>query len=132
MKTEKRTPKRRRTTPAASVAAPPTTAPTLEGVNQGAIETMALGVDAIRAEIERVRGGKAKSKRDPGSLIASLAAKAGAIYEATRKAEAARLKRLESITPALVLAWFRQLDRADREHLIRELSVIESRKSGLA
>ncbi|MCA1833028.1 MAG: hypothetical protein ABR520_11200 [Mycobacteriales bacterium] len=94
---------------------------------------MALGVDAIRAEIERVRTGKlGKSKRDPGSLVASLASKAGAIYEATRKAEAARLKRLESITPALVLQWFRQLDRADREHILRELSVIESRRSGLA
>src|SRR5262249_41829663 len=121
------------TTAAEYQPARPRTNPTAEAVHNAALEPMAVSVDAIRDQIDEIATGKTKpSRRDPGSLIASLGAKAGAIYEATRKAEAARLKRIQSITPALVLAWFRQLDRTDREHMLRELSVIESRKSGLA
>lgn len=111
---------------------PPTPA-TLEAVSQGALETMAAGLDAIRSQIDAIKVGTGgDSKYDAGSRIAFLAAKAGSIYEATRKADAARLKRLQGVTIPLVLAWYRQLDRAERDHLLGEFRNIDARKSGLA
>jgi hypothetical protein len=110
----------------------PPTEPTAAAVNQAAIETMAAGVDAIRAQIASIQAGTGgDSRHDAGSRIAFLAAKAGSIYEATRKAEAARQKRLEAMSPAMVLAWYRGLAQADREHIMRELLNVDSRRSGL-
>lgn len=111
---------------------PPTPA-TSEAVNRAAIEAMALAIDALHHEIAEIQAGRGgESKHDRGSRIAFLAAKAGGIYETTRKAEAARLKRMQGVTPALVLAWYRQLDRAERDHLLGELANIDARRSGLA
>lgn len=128
----------RRSIPAPDAPAPlPTvtraTAATPGAVLDAAIATMALAIDTIHADIVLISQGKGgDSKHDRASRVAFLATRAGAIAESMRKHEAAHLKRLEAITPTLVLAWFRQLDRTDREHILRELSVIEGRKSGLA
>lgn len=111
---------------------PPTEA-TSQAVNQAAIEAMALGVDAIRAQIDAIkRGDGGESKYDTGSRIAFLAKQAGSIYEATRKAEAARLKSLSKLSPAIVLAWYRALDASDREHIRRELEMVDAKRNGLA
>jgi hypothetical protein len=101
-------------------------------VLQAAIGVMAEGVDAIRTEIELIRAGKGgQSKHDNASRVAFLAAKAGTIGEAMRKHEAARLKRIQALSPDVVLAWYRQLDQTGREHILRELMHVDSRRSGL-
>lgn len=132
MKTKKTARRRTERDGSSPIVVRPRTKATAEAVNQAAIETMAIGVDAIRDEIEALRRGDAKAnRRDPGSVIASLASKAGAIYEATRKARAAELKRLNALSPAIVLAWLRQLEAGERAQLLSEVSLIDARKSGL-
>lgn len=102
-------------------------------VNEAAVAVMALAVDSLRDQIEAIRAGRGgESRHDAGSRIAFLGARAGVLFEATRKALAARAKELSVITPALVLAWYRQLDRTERERILSELHAVDSRRSGLA
>jgi hypothetical protein len=110
-----------------------TTLSTAGAVLDASIDAMALAIDTIRADIELISQGKGgASRHDRASRIAYLAAKAGSIAESMRKHEAARLKRLEVITPALAIAWLRQLATAERLSFLREASQIDARKSGLA
>lgn len=105
---------------------------TVEGVLSDAIGTLALGLRYIHDEIELIKAGKAKkSRHDAGSRIAFLTGRIGSIADSLRKVEAARAKRLADLTPAIVLAWLRQLDPAARGHLISEASQLDARKSGL-
>lgn len=117
----------------AASPARPRTAATAEAVNGAALETMSIAVDVIRDQIELIQAGKGgESKHDPASRISFLGQRAGVLFEATRKALAARARELSVITPALVLAWYRQLDRTERERILSELIAADSRKSGLA
>src|ERR1041384_8635928 len=105
---------------------------TVEIVLDESIDTLRVGLAYISDEIEKIKTGKAaKSRHDAGSRIAFLTARVGSIAESTRKGEAARAKRLDDLTPAIVLAYLRQLDPAERINLLREASNIDARKSGL-
>jgi len=107
--------------------------PTIEGVLDASIETLELGVGALRDEIRAIVDGTAKkSRHDNGSRIAFLTARVGSIADSLRKVEAARAKRLDDLTPALVLAWLRALDASERAGIIREAQGIDTRGSGLA
>lgn len=107
--------------------------PTVEGVLDGAIETLHLGLTALRDEILKIKSGKSKSnKHDKGSRIAFLTSKVGSIADSVRKVEAARLKRITSLTPALVLAWFRELDATEQARFLRELQTAGTKRSALA
>ena len=129
MKSKKTAPKHAAKVP---ISSRPRTKATPEAVNLAAVETMALGVDAIRDIIEGILSGSVVvQRRDAGSLVASLAAKAGAIYEATRKDMAARRKQLDRLTPAIVLAWLRGLDPTDRATFLREAEYFDKKGSGL-
>lgn len=111
----------------------PPTAATADAVNDTALEAMALSADTILDQIELIKAGRGgESKHDPASRVAFLGARAGVLFEATRKAKAARAKELSAITPALVLAWYRQLDRTERDRILSELMAVDSRRSGLA
>lgn len=115
------------------VSAGPATEPTAEAVNDTALEAMALSADEILRQIKLIQAGKGgESKHDSASRVAFLGARAGVLFEATRKAKAARAKELSALTPALVLAWYRQLDKTDRERILSEMIAADSRKSGLA
>lgn len=106
---------------------------TIESVLDASIETLSLGITAIREQIELIASGKGpKSKHDKGSRIAFLTGKVGAIADSIRKIEAARAKRLDDITPAIALAWLRSLDATERAQFLREASQLDARKSGLA
>jgi hypothetical protein len=116
-----------------AIEASDTSKPTIEGVLDASIATLDLGLTAIRAEIELIVAGKgAKSRHDKGSRIAFLTARVGSIADSIRKVEAARAKRFDDLTPAMVLGWLRQLDPAERLSFLREASQIDARKSGLA
>lgn len=107
--------------------------PTIESVLDASIDTLSLGITAIRHEIELIATGKAKkTKHDAASRIAFLTGKVGSIADSIRKVEAARAKRFDDLTPAMVLAWLRQLAPAERLSFLREASQIDARKSGLA
>lgn len=133
-KTTAKTPRSGDTPPIATpIATRPPTVATADGVHTAALEAMAVGLDAIHEQIAAIRTGRVvPSRRDPGSVIASLSARAGVLFEATRKAKAARAKELSAISPALVLAWYRQLDRTERDRILSELHAVDSRRSGLA
>lgn len=106
---------------------------TIESILDASIATLSVGIDAIRDEIDLIIGGKAKkSRHDNASRIAFLTGKVGSIADSIRKVEAARAKRLDNLTPALVLAYLRQLDASDRARILREAQGIDTRKSGLA
>lgn len=107
--------------------------PTVETLLDDVIVTMKLGHDAIRSEIELIIKGKAgKSKYDKASRISFHLQRLGQIAESIRKVEAARSKRLDRITPAIVLNYLRSLDASERAQLLREAQAIDARKSGLA
>lgn len=106
---------------------------TVENVLDASIDTLAVGLRYLRLEIEKIRAGTAaESRHDAGSRIAFLTARVGSIADSIRKVEAARAKRHDHITSAIVLAWLRQLDPDDRLNFLREASQIDARKSGLA
>lgn len=106
---------------------------TVESVLDASLDALQMGVEAIHKEIELISKGKAgKSKHDKASRIAFLSQRVGAIADSVRKIEAARAKRSMSITKALVVEWFRQLDTTDRGRFVRELQQIDSKRSGLA
>jgi hypothetical protein len=110
-----------------------TPTPTVESLLDDVIVTMKLGHDAIRSEIELIIKGKAgKSKYDKASRISFHLQRLGQIAESIRKVEAARAKRLDAVTPAMVLAFLRSLDASERAQILREATLIDSRKSGLA
>lgn len=122
-----------KTSAAATAPARPSTAATVEAIGDAALGAMAMAADAIVEQIELIRVGKGgKSKHDPASRISFLGQRAGVLFEATRKARAARAKELSAISPALVLAWYRQLDRTERDRILSELHAVDSRRSGLA
>ncbi len=105
---------------------------TVETVLDDSIDTLRVGLSYIRDEIEKIKTGKAaKSRHDAGSRIAFLTSRVGSIADSIRKVEAARAKRLDDLTPAIVLAYLRQLEPAERINLLREASNIDARKSGL-
>lgn len=107
--------------------------PTVESLLDDVLATMKLGHDAIRAEITKIIAGKAgKSKYDNASRISFHLQRLGQIAESVRKVEAARAKRLEKMTPADVLAYLRSLDASERQGILREAQLFDSRKSGLA
>lgn len=106
---------------------------TVENVLDESIEALRFGVEAIRAEMEKINAGKAgKSKHDKASRIAFLSQRVGAIADSVRKIEAARAKRTNTITVALVLEWFRSLSDGEQERLLRELPNQRRKGSGLA
>lgn len=122
---------------AAALAGPdqarPRTEATIEAVSEAALRAMAMSVDAITDQIALIGAGKGgKSKHDPASRISFLGQRAAALFEPLRKERAARAKELSAITPALVLAWYRQLDRTERDRILSELHAVDSRRSGLA
>lgn len=106
---------------------------TIEGVLNASIETLSLGINAIREEITKIAADKgSKSKHDKGSRIAFMTARVGSIADSIRKVEAARAKRFDHLTPAIVLAWLRQLDASERAQILREAEHIDAKRSGLA
>lgn len=106
---------------------------TIESILDASIETLSVGIGAIRSEIDLIIGGKAKkSRHDNASRIAFLTGKVGSIADSIRKVEAARAKRIDNLTPALVLAYLRQLETSERSQIIREAQGLDQRKSGLA
>lgn len=106
---------------------------TVEMVLDASIDTLAVGLRYLRDEIEAIKAGTAKkSRHDAGSRIAFLTARVGSIADSIRKVEAARAKRLDDLTPAIVLAYLRQLDPTERQQFLSEASQIDARKSGLA
>jgi hypothetical protein len=106
--------------------------PTIENVLDDAIATLELGLRHLRTEIAAIAAGRAgKSKYDPASRIAFLSGGVGRIVDSLRKIESARAKRFDDLTPAMVLAWLRQLDATERLNFLREASLIDARKSGL-
>ena len=106
---------------------------TVEDVLDGAIATLKLGLDKIREEIELIASGKAaKSRHDDASRIAFLTSRVGSIADSVRKVEAARSKRLDDLTPAIVLSYLRGLDASERAQIVREANHIDTRRSGLS
>src|ERR1041384_5053789 len=125
--------KRNKKTPLQSKSPTSSSKPTIESVLDDSIATLELGLQHLRAEIGLIAAGKAgKSKFDPASRIAFLSAGAGRIVDSLRKIESARARRFDDVTPALVMAWLRQLDQSERLSFLREASQIDARKSGLA
>jgi hypothetical protein len=113
--------------------AAPAAKPTIESVLDAAIETLELGLRHIRAEIDKIAAGEAKkTKHDPASRIAYLSTGVGRIVDSIRKVESARDRRFDHLTAAIVMAWLRQLDASERASFLREASLIDARKSGLA
>ncbi len=107
--------------------------PTTESVLDASIETLAMGITALRDELAAIINGTAKkTKHDKASHIAFLTQRVGAIADSLRKVEAARAKRFDDLTPAIVLAYLRQLDPTDRARLVREAQGIDTKGSGLA
>lgn len=122
---------KRKSKPKAPAVAPHTA--TIEGVLDTAIQTLELGLQHIRTEIDKIAAGTArKTKHDPASRIAYLSTGVGRIVDSIRKVESARDRRFDHITPAVAMDWLRQLDPADRLNFLREASLIDARKSGLA
>src|SRR5690348_10782839 len=108
-----------------------TSKPTIESVLDDAIDTLNLGLTHLRTEIGKIAAGKAKKTRhDPASRIAFLTGKVGAIVDSARKVEGARAKRLEKLTPAMVLEYLRSLDAAERAHILREAQHFDTKRSG--
>jgi len=105
---------------------------TTDAVLDESLGILVLGLRYIRDEIAKIATGKARaSRRDPASRIASLTARVGSIADSVRKIEAARAKRYDSLTPAQVLAWLRQLLPEERADFLREASLLDARRSGL-
>src|SRR5690349_19717613 len=97
----------------------------VEAVLDASIETLELGLTAIREEIEAIKDGRSKSdKHDKGSRIAFLTARVGAIADSIRKVEAARSKRIERMTKADVISFARTLDPTELAGLVREMARI--------
>lgn len=133
MKRYKKRPTAPKQTLDASIGAPDASKSTIEGVLDASIDTLRIGIDAIRREIMAIATGTAKkTKHDAASRIAFLTGKVGSIADSIRKVEAARAKRFDDLTPAMVLAWLRQLGADERTGFLREASRIDARKSGLA
>jgi hypothetical protein len=106
---------------------------TVESVLDDSISTLALGLAAIRAEIQAIQSGKSKSeKHDAGSRIAFLTAKVGAIADSIRKVEAARTRRIERLTKSQILAWLRSLEESERAAFLREALRIDEEGSVLS
>ena len=104
-----------------SKAAPKKANPTVESVLERLIGTLDRSAEAIDDEIRAIQDGEGgESKFDDGARIAFLAAKAGAIADTLRKIEAARAKRVEKLSRALVVAYLRQLEASERAQVIRE------------
>lgn len=81
---------------------------------------------AVRDEIRGIVSKKIKPKgHDPASRIAWLASRASAISAEQRKAQALEHKRIDAITPAMVLAWFRGLEQEERQQLVTEIEQID-------
>ena len=107
--------------------------PSIDGVLDGAVGVLHVGLSYLRREIEAIAAGRGKkSRRDPASRIASLTARVGSIADSLRKVEAARAKRFTDLSPADVLAWLRSLDASERAQFLREVSRIDEARSGLA
>lgn len=80
----------------------------------------------IRDEIRAIKDGKAKSKKfDPASRIAWLAERASRVQAERRKAESAEAANLRKLSRALVVAWLKQLDAAERAQVIREATATD-------
>jgi len=107
--------------------------PTAETVLDTTIDGLHRGAEYLRGRMDMIIDGKGgKSKFDPESRVAHLMTKLGSVADSVRKAEAARAKRLDAITSAMVVAWFRALDPTERQRLVRELQQLDSKRSGLA
>ena len=105
----------------------------VETVLDESLDALRFGVEAIRVEMQKIKAGTAgKSKHDKASRIAFLSQRVGAIADSVRKIEAARAKRTNTITKALVLEWFRSLTDGEQERLLRELPNQRRKGSGLA
>ena len=75
--------------------------------------------------------------RDPGneglaSNLATTLTKLASVQAEQRKAAAEERKRLNSVTPAMVLTWFRTIGPDERRQLVREIQSLDARGSGLA
>lgn len=89
-------------------------------------------LEAIQKEIRGIATKKIKPKgHDPASRIAWLASKASAISAEQRKSEALNRRTLDALTPAQVLAWFRRLEREERQQLLAEVEQIDQEGSAL-
>ena len=104
-----------------------------ETLLDSSLDTLRFGLQALDKEIRLIAAGKAEENRhDPASRIAYLTQRVGAIADSVRKVEAARAKRLDAVTPATVLAWFRSLPRPDQAGILRELGELATTRSGLS
>lgn len=125
MKSAKKAPRQRPATPAGEKSS-------VEHVLDRSITILMDGLDAISHEIGQIRSGVSESDRhDPASRIAFLTAKVGSIADSVRKVEAARSRRVEKLTKAIVMAWFRQLDPSERASMMREVRRLDDEGSVL-
>lgn len=89
-------------------------------------------LEAIRDEIRGIRTGKIKPKEHDGiSRIAWLAQKAAAVGAEQRKANAAEVKRLGTISSADILKALRMMDREVRASVLRDAALIDAAGSVL-
>jgi len=84
----------------------------------------------ILAIAKKLQGAKYNQK--DASHLAWLTKQAAQVMGEVRKLDEAERKRLQQLTPALVLAWLRQLDASERARILREAEGQEARGSGLA
>lgn len=115
--------------PRAPSPLPRSTSPTPQTVLDRAILALDTGLATLQAEVTAIAAG---NSRDKGSRIASLAMRIAGVADAVRKIDAGRAKRLDEITPATVIAWFRELDPSERSGIVRELQHLDGNRSGLA
>lgn len=87
---------------------------------------------AILDEIRGIRAGKIDTApHDPMTRVAWLGQRATSMMAEQRKVEASRRKHTEGITRALVIAFARKLEPAERAQLVRDLQDIDARRSSL-
>ncbi len=105
----------------------PTTA-SVDDVLDDAMSTLHFSLTHLHKAIADIASGKAeKTKHDDESRIAHLASKVGSIVDSARKVEAARRKRVETLTMQQVVAWLRAATPEDRAKVVREVQSMERR-----
>lgn len=110
--------------------------PTPESVIDDAVALLHEGLAIVRQEMDAIRAGTAKRAggkrgRDPVLRVSFLSRSAAQIADAVRKVEKERARRLEQLTPALVLAWLRSVDPTERDQVIREAMALAEKRNGL-
>ena len=96
----------------------------------GMLET---GLNGLKLYVEVMAKVVGESKDvESAESFAHLLTKVAQVAAELRKAEAEERKRGAEMTKASVLEWFRQMDPGEQTRFVREMQVINTKRSGLA